>query len=193
MSLIPLKGEGVRRNFTASSPSLYSISLIDETGQNLLIFAIERHKALPIVVALNNLTLPPPEAINLMAETLPSLNSRLEEVRIENYSILPPVYHLAECQLRFRSGETLQVQTKQMRVGDAIALALLMEAPIFVSDEVFKQLGVSLTKPQTPELVFARYLLRQEGITVPQGKKLRLGHSKTPLRDAFVKELKASL
>jgi bifunctional DNase/RNase len=193
MPMIPVKVEGVRRNFTASSPFLYSVSLIDEPGQHLLVFGLERHEALPIVAALNHLTLPRPDAINMMAETLMLLNHELEEVRLESYSMLPPLYHLCECRLRWRVGSTAQEQTKQMRAGDAIGLALLMDAPIFASDELFKQIGVSLSDQQTPELAFARYLLKREGITVPEGQKLRLGHSKTPLRDALVKEFKASL
>lgn len=191
--MIPVKVEGVRRNFTASSPFLYSVSLLDEAGRRLLVFSIERHEALPIVAALNHLTLPRPGAINLLAETLTLLNYKLAEVRMESYSMLPPLYHLCECRLSFRSGETLQEQAKHMRAGDTIGLALLMEAPIFASDELFKQMGVSLAEGQTPELVFASYLLRQEGITLPPGKKLRLGYGKTPLRDALVKEFKASL
>ena len=191
--MIPVKVEGVRRNFTIDSPLLYSASLIDEPGQRLLVFGIERHEDLPIVAALNHLTLPRPLAIHLMAETLTELHYKLEEVRIESYYMLPPLYHLCRCQLSWRAGSTVQEQMKQMRVGDAIGLALLLEAPILVSDELFKQIGVSLADGQTPELAFARYLLKLEGITVPEGKKLRLGHSKTPLRDALVKEFKASL
>lgn len=191
--MVPVKVEGVRRNFTSSSAFLYSASLIDEPGQRLLVFGIERHEALPIVAALNHLTLPRPEAINLMAETLTLLNYKLEEVRIESYSMLPPLYHLCGCRFSWRLGETVQEQTKNMRAGDAIGLALLMEAPIFASDELFKQIGGPLAEGQTPELVFASYLLKREGITLPEGKELRLGYSKTPLRDALVKEFKASL
>ena len=191
--MIPVKVEGVRRNFTASSPFLYSASLIDEPGQHLLVFGLERHEAWPIVAALNHLILPRPDAITLMAETLMLLNHELEEVRLESYSMLPPLYHLCQCQLRWHTGSTVQEQTRQMRIGDAIELALLLEAPILVSDELLTQMGVLLSNGRTPELVFARHLLKQEGITVPEDKKLRLGHSKTPLRDALVKEFKASL
>lgn len=191
--MIPVKVEGVRRNFTASGPSLYSVSLIDEPGQRLLVFDIERHEALPIVAALNHLTVPRPGTIHLMAETLTLLNHKLEEVLIESYSLLPPLYHLCGCRLRWRTGSTGQEQTNQMRAGDAIGVALLLEAPLLVSDELFQHIGVSLADGQTPELVFARYLLKQEGITIPEGKKLRLGFSGTPLRDALVKEFKASL
>jgi hypothetical protein len=54
-------------------------------------------------------------------------------------------------------------------------------------------MGTHLPEGQTPELAFAMYLLKREGIALPQGQKLRLGYSKTPLRDALVKEFKASL
>src|SRR5690348_2069561 len=139
--MIPVKVEGVRRNFTIDSPLLYSVSLLDESGKRLLLFGIERHEALPIVAALNHLTVPRPGIIHLMAETLSLLKERLEEVRIESYSMLPPLYHLCECQLCWRSGEMLQEQTKHMRAGDTIGLALLMDAPILVSDELFTQMG----------------------------------------------------
>ena len=55
------------------------------------------------------------------------------------------------------------------------------------------QMSTELPEGQTPELAFAKYLLKREGITLPEGKELRLGYSKTPLRDALVKEFKASL
>lgn len=191
--MIPVSVEGVRRNFTASSAFLYSVCLLDEAVRRLLVFGIERHEALPIVAALNNLVLPRQESINLMADTLKLFNHTLEEIHIESHSMLPPNYNLCGCRLRWRSGETIQEQAVMLRPGDIVGLALLLEAPIFVSDELFAQVGVQLREGQTPELVFAGYLLKREGITVPKGKKLRLGYSGTPLRDALVKEFKASL
>jgi len=167
--------------------------LLDEADQRLLVFGIERHEALPIVATLHKLTLPRQESINLMAETLQWLHHTLKEVCIESYSLLPPLSHLCSCRLSFHTGETVRELTKNMRAGDAIGLALLMEAPLLISDELFKQMGVALTEGQTPELIFARYLLRSFGITLPEGKRLRLGLSRTPLRDALVKEFKASL
>jgi hypothetical protein len=46
---------------------------------------------------------------------------------------------------------------------------------------------------KTPELYYAEQLLRHEGITLPGGKKLRLGYSKVPARDSVIKEVKATL
>ncbi len=193
MSVIPVRVEGVRRNFTISSVFLYSVFLIDEMGRRMLVLGVERHEALPIVAALNHLTLPRPETINLMVDTLKSLNYSLQDVRIESHSMLPPAYNLCRCRLRWRSGDAVQEEVMDMRSGDVVGLAVLMDAPLLVSEELFKQAGANLPEGQTLELAFARHLLKREGIELPEGKKLRLGHSKTPLRDALVKEFKASL
>jgi bifunctional DNase/RNase len=80
-----------------------------------------------------------------------------------------------------------------MRPGDAIGLALLMACPLVLSDELAQQTGTTLADGKTPELYMINELLKREGIVLPEGKKLRLGYSKTPLRDALVKEFKASL
>ena len=192
--MIPMSVEGVRRNFGISSVFMYSVSLLDEAGKRLLILGVERHEAWPIIAALNNVALPRQETINVMVDTLKSLNCILEEVRIENYSInLPSLYNLCSCMLRWRTCEGEQEQAMTLRPGDAVGLALLMQAPLLISEVIFQQMGILLSEGETPELVFARYLLRQEGITLPEGKALRLGYSGTPLRDALVKEFKASL
>ena len=191
--MIPVHVEGVRRNFTASSAFLYSVTLIDESSQRIFIFGIERHEALPIVAALHDLPVPRPQTINVMVDTLRLQGSILEEVRIEHFSMLPPIYNLCSCILHWLNGEVVREQVLNVRPGDVLALALLMEAPLFISDALSQQIGVVLAEGETPELLFARYLLRQEEVTLPEGKTLRLGFGKTPLRDALVKEFRASL
>lgn len=194
--MVPVSIEGVRRNFTISSVFIYSVTLINESSQRLFVFGIERQEALPIVAALHDLPQPCPQTVNVMVDTLKLLGGTLEEVHIEHLSMLPPLYNLCSCKMRWRNGsngEAMQEQVLNMRPGDVLALALLMKAPLFISDELSWQIGVTLAEGETPELLFARYLLKQEGITLPEGKKPRLGFSKTPLRDALVKEFKASL
>lgn len=191
--MIPVSIEGVRRNFTSSSVFMYSVTLIDESHQRIFILGVDRQEALPIVAALHDLPLPRPQTINVMVDTLKLLGYALEEVRIESFSMLPPLYNLCSCVLRWRNGKAVREQVLNIRPGDVLALALLMQAPIFISDELSNQVGVALAEGETPELVFASYLLKQEGVPLPDGRKLRLGFSKTPLRDALVKEFKASL
>jgi bifunctional DNase/RNase len=191
--MIPVRIEGVRRNFSVSSAFLYCVTLLDESSQRIFIFGIERQEALPIITALHDLPVPRPQTINVMVDTLKLLGSTLEEVHLESFSMVPPHYNLCSCVLRWCNGAAMLEQVLTMRPGDVLALALLMKATLFISDELSQQIGYTLAEGETPELVFARYLLRQEGITLPEDKKLRLGFGKTPLRDALVKEFKASL
>jgi bifunctional DNase/RNase len=46
-----------------------------------------------------------------------------------------------------------------LRPGDAVGLALLMRAPILVSDELLDRWGTTLAEGETPELAFAHHLL----------------------------------
>ena len=187
--MIQMSIEGVRRNFRVSSAYTYAVTLLDETRQHLLNIAIERQEALAIVALQHNLPLPRPLTIHSMANALKAFNVALEAVRIERMQPAPFAYFCAVA--RLRNGDT--VQELDIRPSDALSLVLLMEGPIFVSNALLEQSGIVLSEDQTPELYFAEQLLKQEGIALPEGKKLRLGYSKTPACDALIKEFKAAL
>jgi len=190
--MIPVSIEGVRRNFGISSVFMYTVTLIDETGQRIFNILVERHEALPIVAALHNLPLPRPQTINVMANTLKFHSITLAEMCLERIS-MSPVYLLSTV-LRWHKDDKSETEQKlDMSPGDALGLALLTGCPLLFSDELAKQLGVPLSEGQTPELYLINDLLRREGITLPEGKNLRMGFSKTPMRDALLKEFKASL
>jgi bifunctional DNase/RNase len=190
--MVPVSIEGVRRNFGISSVYMYTVTLIDEAGQRIFNVGVERHEALPIAAALHHFAPPRPQTINVMADTLKFHGVTLAEVRLEHVS-LSPIY-LFTTALLWSNGNTGEtVQKLDMRPGDALGLALLMGCPLLLSDELAQQLGVRLPNGQTPELCLINDLLKREGIALPEGKKLRLGYSKTPMRDALVKEFKASL
>jgi bifunctional DNase/RNase len=192
--MISVSIEGVRRYFGESSAFLYSITLIDETAQRIFAFGIERHEALPIVAALHNLPLPRPQTVNLMVETLKFQGVTLEEVRLEHFSFVPPLYHLFSATVLWRNSNNEEnVQKLNIRAGDACGLAALTGCRLLLSEEVAQRVGYTLPEGQTPELCAINDLLRREGIALPEGKKLRLGYSKMPMRDALVKEFKASL
>ncbi len=189
--MIPVSIEGVRRNFGISSVYMYTVTLIDEIGRRIFNVGVERHEALPIVAALHNLTLPRPQTINVMVDTFKFHGILLEEVRLERVSISP--IYLFSTVLRWRKGDRSEmVQKLDMRAGDALGLALLMNCPILLLDELARG-GIRLSEGQTPELYLINDLLKREGIALPGEKKLRLGYSKTPMRDALVKEFKAAL
>lgn len=190
--MVPVSIEGVRRNFGISSVFMYTVNLLDETEQRIFPVGVERHEALPIVAALHNLTLPRPQTINVMVDTLKLHGVTLTEVCIEDVTWLSSIY-LFSTVLRWRNGDGNKIEQKQdLRPGDALGLALLMGCPLLLADKLAAR-GVRLSAEQTPELYMIEELLKREGITLPEGKKPRLGYSKTPLRDALVKEFKASL
>ena len=190
--MVPVSIEGVRRNFGISSVFMYTVNLLDETEQRIFPVGVERHEALPIVAALHNLTLPRPQTINVMVDTLKLHGVTLTEVCIEYVTWLSSIY-LFSTVLRWRNGDGNKIEQKQdLRPGDALGLALLMGCPLLLADKLAAR-GVRLSAGQTPELYMIEELLKREGITLPEGKKPRLGYSKTPLRDALVKEFKASL
>lgn len=190
--MLRMRIEGVRRNFGISSIFMYSASLIDETGQRLLIAGLERHEALPIVAALHNLTLPRPPTINVMAETLKLHNLTLVEVHLDNLIWISSIY-LFNTTLRWQQSDGSESEQKRtLRPGDALGLALLMGCPLVLT-EAMMRFCITLEEGQTPELYAIHALLRSENITLSAGQNVRLGYSKTPMRDALVKEFKASL
>lgn len=191
--MVSVSVEGVRRNFGISSVYMYTVALVDETEGRIFNVGVERHEALPIVAALHGLDLPRPQTINFMTETLSLHSMALKEMQLE-YICRTPIYPFAAfTTLRWlnSSGDEV-IQKLELRPGDAIGLALLMHAPLFLSDELARG-GVILQEGETPELYLLHDLFKREGISVPADKKLRLGFSKTPMRDALVKEFKASL
>lgn len=191
--MIPVQVEGVRRNFTLSSAFMYSVALVDADQRRAFTFGVERHEALALVAALHELALPRPQAIHLTVDALTLLGATLEELRIEDFSLPPPHYNLCSCVLRWRAGEVVREQTLRASPGDALTLALLLSAPILMAEALAARIGIPLAEGETPELLFARQVLRQTGRNVPTDRPLRLGYSKTPLRDALVKEFTAAL
>lgn len=184
--------EGVRRNFGISSVFMYTATLIDETGQYILTPGLERHEALPIVAALHHLTLPRPPTINVMAEVLKLHDLTLTEARIESMIWISSIYLLTTTlRWRQRDGNELE-QTLDLRPGDILGLALLQNCPILLADDM-RRFCVTLAEGQTPELYAIKALLYSANIVLPEGKHLRLGYSKTPMRDALVREFKAAL
>jgi bifunctional DNase/RNase len=165
--------------------------LIDESGRRIFNVGVERHEALPIVVALHDLTVPRPQTINVMADTLKFHGLALEEMSIEHMSVSP--IYLFSTTLLWRNGDTsTTAQQLEMRPGDALGLSLSMGSRLLLSDELARYC-VTLPEEMTLELYLINDLLKRERIILPEGKKLRLGYSKTPMRDALVKEFKAAL
>ena len=100
--MIPVRVEGVRRNFGISSVFMYTVTLIDEAERRIFNVIVERHEALAIVAALHHLALPRPQTIDMMAATLRFHGVSLEAMLLEQVS-RSPIY-LFSATLLWRDG-----------------------------------------------------------------------------------------
>lgn len=122
--------------------------LVDPTTKSPVILLKDRNstKALPIWIAepeaisialeLQGQRFPRPLPHDLMKELLTVLGARLVQVVITQ--IKDTVFY-AKLVLRDAQGEMKELDS---RPSDAIALALRMQAPIFIADEVFEQAAI---------------------------------------------------
>lgn len=76
-----------------------------------------------------------------------------------------------------------------VRPSDALGLAVQMECPVFVAEDLFEQLGVVLPEGKSIDLFFAEQFLEREGLTLPDGKTLQFNFDKEQQRAAILKEI----
>lgn len=177
--------EGVRRSWWRHD--FYNVSLWHEAERRLFDIAIGQQDAYTLVMELHHIAAPRPTTLHLMVNAFKTLGAGIKEVRIEGYTTSPyPFFYAVVCLCHDDN-----VQELDARPSDALSLATFMQSPILVADDILERTGVILPEGQTPELYYANQLLKREGID--ERKKLRLGFSKTPARDAVLKEVKATL
>lgn len=110
------------------------VVLIDEAGRRVLPIWIGPFEADAIALQLLNQSVPRPLTYDFTAKLLEAAGVRLEEVRIETLHE-NTFYAIA----KIRSGVT--VHEVDARPSDAIALALRMNSPIWVAEEVMTSAG----------------------------------------------------
>lgn len=113
------------------------IVLLDEAGQRLLPIWIGPFEAESIALQLLSRTTPRPLTYNFMARLLVAVGATLEEVRVE---VLKETTFYAVAKLH--NGQT--VQEIDARPSDAIALALRVHCPIYVTEAVMEQAGIMI-------------------------------------------------
>lgn len=117
---------------------------------------IGKAEAFAIDLGLSQSQLPRPMTMNFIASILHSLGAVLEEVHI--VSLKDEIFYAIA---KIRSGITLhEIDT---RPSDAIALAVVTGAPIFVSEEIFDICGVVLPEAKTLHRIDATSATEQSG------------------------------
>lgn len=132
--------EGQELPITPYSTTPYVIVLYDEAGRRLLPILIGPHEGQCIAMSLSDFATPRPLTYNFFSSLLQGINARVEEVSVVALK-KDTFYAVVKMHCGKRTSEV------DARPSDAIALAVLNDAPIFVAEEVLETAGTNI--PET--------------------------------------------
>jgi RNA polymerase sigma factor (sigma-70 family) len=125
------------------------VTLLDEAGQRIINIWITERDAVVIALGLTGTDPIRPMSMHLMVNLLKATGMELEEVRIE--ALKDDIFYAVT---KIRSGDVSH--ELDARPSDAIALAVLMDKPIYVSEEVLERCAVALPEGKALQLDKAR-------------------------------------
>ncbi len=118
------------------------IILRDEAGKRGLFIWVDKTAARILAMGLVGINSPRPMSLHLMINLLKAANMQLEEVRIE--ALKDEIYYAV---VKIRNGEnTLELDA---RPSDALALAVYLDKPIYIAEEVLDKAGLALPEGKT--------------------------------------------
>jgi bifunctional DNase/RNase len=115
----------------------YAVVLLDEAARRVLPIWIGQWEAESIALGLIEASLPRPMTYDFIAKLLKAVGAELEDVRIEALKDFT-FYAVA----KLRSAD--KVREVDARPSDAIALALHMNSPIYVAQDLLEQQGIDV-------------------------------------------------
>ena len=119
-----------------------AIVLLEETARRVLTIYIAAPEAMLIAMGHTEIAPARPMGIHLMINLLKATGMEFEEARIE--TLKDDVFYAVA---KFRNGAT--IHELDARPSDAIALAVLLDRPIYVADEVLAACGITLPQGKT--------------------------------------------
>ncbi|MEO6991131.1 MAG: bifunctional nuclease family protein [Candidatus Baltobacteraceae bacterium] len=128
------------------------VILKDLEGKRFLPILIGPYEATAIAIALEGTAVPRPLSHDLMRTMLESLHASLEQIVIHD---IKDSTFFAKLVVR-TNGSTQEIDA---RPSDGIALALRMQAPIFVSDKIVLEESISDKRTEQEEMArFKRFI-----------------------------------
>ncbi len=121
------------------------IVLLDEAGQRVLNIWVGAPEAMLIAMGHTEIAPTRPMGIHLMINLLRTTGMQFEEARIE--TLKDEVFYAVA---KFRNGTA--VYELDARPSDVIALAVLMDRPIYAAEEVLARAGIPLPEGKTLEV-----------------------------------------
>ena len=118
------------------------VILQDQPGRNALVIWIGQAEAYVLAAGLTQTPLPRPMTAQLTVSLLQATGTQVEEVRIE--ALKDEIYYAT---VKIRNGD--KVQEIDARPSDALTLAVLMDAPIYATEQVVQQVGIPIPEDKT--------------------------------------------
>jgi len=118
------------------------VILQDEAGRRVLFIWIPQVESLVIAMGLNKITPPRPFTMQLMVNLLKATHTNVVEVRIE--SLKDEIFYAV---VKIRNGEV--EQEIDARPSDALALAVQLDSPIYIAEEVMEKAGLDIPEGKT--------------------------------------------
>ena len=131
--------EGQELPITPYSTTPYVIVLYDEAGRRMMPIWIGPHEGQCIAMGLSDFATPRPLTYNFFSSLLQGINARLEEVHV--VALKKDTFYAV---VKMRCGK--KTSEVDARPSDAMALAVLNDAPIFVAEEVLEAAGAKIPK-----------------------------------------------
>ena len=120
-------------------PEQYIIVLHDEEGKRLLPIWVGSYEGESIAIGLSDFATPRPLTHNFYSSLLQAINAQVEEVHI--VALKKGTFYAV---VKMRCGK--KTSEVDARPSDAMALAVLNDAPIFVAEEVLETAGINIPK-----------------------------------------------
>lgn len=152
---VPVDVVGVRVELPSNSPI---VLLRERTGNRYLPIWIGAPEAQAIVSALEGVEPPRPQTHDLLSNVIEALGATVEGVEVVD---LRDNIFFADLVIN-HGGRTIRVSS---RPSDAIALAVRVEAPVFVAPQVLLDAGIEFSE-ETEEDEIERFREMLEDVTV---------------------------
>ena len=146
------------------------VILQDEAGQHTLPIWVGKPEARVLAMGLFKLDSPRPMSIHLLINLLKAAKMEIEEVHIE--ALKEEIFYAT---VKIRNGNnTFELDA---RPSDALTLAVYLDAPIYIAEEVMKQTARRCQKDRrcmhlqmTPSIAKSSYAIWQKKIRPPWPK-----------------------
>jgi bifunctional DNase/RNase len=125
----------------------YALLLREEQGERQLPIIVGAFEAQAIALALERIDMPRPITHDLLANMMRDLHVKIHKITVSD--LIEGTFYAKILAERIDNSDVIEIDS---RPSDAIALALRMDAPIFVADKVMDEAGRIFTEVESEKV-----------------------------------------